>query len=239
MSTRHISSVADDFSGVLAYLKTRGIVANSPEPPLLEKAKRIHRATFSLILWSFRLSRLPEHGRVFVDEIASDALQILPQVLTGYSKTSKLLTRGILENTLRHLYFSDHPIEFLRMNRDGKWYVQIEDLAAYVLHHPAFIETEPKFDAVNKIKSLYTELSAGVHGRSVRDLEMRKALSKIVYDDTVAERETLFVERCAEVVNFSLAVFHRVRFNKLQTEDRRIIFKTMTTRAKAALSDTN
>src|SRR5258707_11561346 len=127
----------------------------------------MHRATFNLILWRFRLSGLPTHGQVFIEEIASDALQILPQILMGYGKTAKLLTRGIVENTLRHLYFSDHPIEFGRMNSEPKWYVKMEELFEYAKIHPILRQTERKFDAMSRLSSLHSELSAGVHGRQV------------------------------------------------------------------------
>ena len=66
-------------------------------------ARTIHGNTYSLILWRFRLRGLPEHAKVFIEEIASDALQILPQIMMGYSKTAKLLIRGISENGL-------HPV---------------------------------------------------------------------------------------------------------------------------------
>src|SRR5271157_4323404 len=175
MAKKPIQSVAGDFALVLEFLKKRGIVPATPPNPLVESAKRIHRATYSLILWRFRLRRIPEHGQVFVEEIASDALQLLPQVLMGYGKTTKLLTRGIVENTLRHLYFSDHPIEFERMNREQKWYVSLEDLFDYAKIHPAFLRTESRFDAISRLASLHSDLSAGVHGRQVQDLEMRLA----------------------------------------------------------------
>src|SRR5208337_5661046 len=119
-------SVAADFASAISFLTHQGIIPATTPAKFQENAKRIHRATFSLILWRFRLKRIPQHGKVFVEEIASDALQILPQALMGYGKTAKLLTRGIIENTLRHLYFSDHPIEFARMNREAKWYLTME-----------------------------------------------------------------------------------------------------------------
>ena len=123
MARRPVPQVAHDLEGVLAFFRERGIVGSPPPGKLLEHAKKIHRATYSLMLWRFRLKGGAEHGRVFIEEVASDALQILPQTLMGYGKTAKLLTRGVIENTLRHIYFSDHPVEFLRMNRDRKWYV--------------------------------------------------------------------------------------------------------------------
>jgi hypothetical protein len=227
MARRAIASIDNDFNSVLVLLKDRGIVATDPKPNLLQVAKSIHAATFSLILWRFRLKRLAPHSRVFIEEIASDALQILPQVLMGYGKTAKLLTRGILENGLRHIYFADHPIEFLRMNREAKWYMGVEQLCDYAKSHPSFIQTETKFDGLAQVTSLYSTLSAGVHGRTVSDLEMRVALQKIAYDQTAAEDAMRSILKCAQAINFLLAIFQREQMRTFQIEDQRTILRTM------------
>jgi hypothetical protein len=152
--------------------------------------------------------------------------------MMGYGKTAKLLTRGVIENALRHIYFSDHPVEFDRMNREAKWYLTQEFLFDYPKTHPVFIESERRFDAVNRLSSLYSELSAGIHGRRVTDLEMRVALGKIRYSEDAANREAPLIERCAEAVNFLLAMFHRDKMRSFQVEDRRIILQTMPSKAR-------
>lgn len=227
MAKRSILSVASDFADVLSFLEERRIVPTSPPGALVENAKRIHGATYSLILWRFRLTGLPEHGQAFIEEIASDALQVLPQVMMGYIKTANLLIRGIIENTLRHLYFSDHPIEFARMNREGKWFMSMENLLEYPKIHPVFIKSEPRFDAINRLSTLNSELSAGIHGRTVRDLEMRTALNKIKYREDVVTKQRERVEKCTEAVNFALAMFHRDKMRAFQVEDQRIILRTV------------
>lgn len=232
MAKPAIPSVAADFGQVLSFLQSNGLVSATPSVSVVTNAKRIHRATYSLILWRFRLHSLPVHGSAFIEEIASDALQLLPQVLMGYGKTAKLLSRGIVENTLRHLYFSDHPIEFGKMNRESNWHMKTSDLFGYLKEHPAFLETERKFDAIARLSSLYSDLSAGIHGRQVRDLEMRVALSKIKYSDQMAGREMALIEKCAESSNFLLAVFHRKQMAKFELEDRRVILRTMPPRAR-------
>ncbi len=224
---RYNDPLTNDLAGVLAFLGSKQVAPSPMRAGMLEHAKRIHRATYSLILWRFRLLKIPEHGQVFIEEIASDALQILPQILMGYGKTAKLLTRGMIENTIRHIYFSDHPIEFGRMNMDRKWYVSIEDLFQYALIHPLFSRTEPLFDSIGKLKSAYDELSAGIHGRKVINLEMRVSLKDIAYHEDAAKVETLLVERCASPINFLLSMFHRDQFRKFQADDRRIILRTM------------
>jgi hypothetical protein len=233
MARKKILSLANDFDNVVAFLQERGILPDALSAATSENARRIHRATYSLILWRFRLKKIPEHGAAFIEEVASDALQILPQVLMGYSKTAMLLMRGILENTLRHVYFSDHPVEFAIMNLEEKWFMSMEQLLDYARAYPDFRKTEPKFDALARMKNLYTDLSAGVHGRRVADLEMRTALARIVYEEQPGARLASFVERCAEVSNFILTIFQRAKFHGFEAEDRRIILRTMDSRARA------
>ena len=162
-----------------------------------------------------------------MDEIASDALQILPQVMMGYGKSVTLLTRGVIENALRHLYFIDHPIEFGRMNRETKWFVTVESLLEYGKNHPVFFKIGAKYSAFDRISSLYSDLSAVVHGRTVNDLEMRVALQKIVYEQTTATRHANWIERAAEATNFLLAMLHQLQMEKFEQEDRRIILGSM------------
>lgn len=232
MAKRPLTSVVNDLNGVISFFKGRGILPTAPSPGQLAGIRRLHRSTYGLILWRFRLRNIPEHGQAFIEEIASDALQILPQALMGYGKTTKLLTRGVIENTLRHIYFVDHPVEFVRMNNEKKYFLAIAEFFEYLGHHPAFLETEPKFDAIGKLNSLYSDLSAGVHGRRVQDLEMRIALDKIAFSQEAFERNVELVERCAEACNFLLATFHKLQMRLFEREDRRILLATMCTKAR-------
>jgi hypothetical protein len=232
MSKPAIPMVANDFAAVIAFFQSKGIVPANPSQNLLVNAKSIHGFTFSLIIWRFRLKSLPTHASVFIEEIASDALQLLPQILMGYSKTAKILTRGIIENTLRHIYFSDHPVEFARMNGSRKWFLTIEDLFDYAKQHPSFTDTEQQFGALADLKSLHSDLSAGIHGRAVTDLEMRVALSKISYDDVAARREVESLRKTSEATNFLLAIFHKAQVAKFQREDQSTILRSMPPRAR-------
>jgi hypothetical protein len=230
---RH-TQIEKDFVEVFQFLSERLALSAKVPLTLQSTAKRIHQYTYSLITWKFRLGKMPTRGRVYIEEIASDALQILPQVLAGYSKTPKLLMRGIIENTLRHIYFYDHPIEFTRTNKAGKWHVTIASMFDFLGAHPEFILTEPKFGALARLSNLYVELSAGVHGRSVRDLETRSALRAIKYDQIKAEQDADLLAKCTTSVNFLLAIFHHEKVWTFPLADRRMILHTMPTEARKA-----
>lgn len=221
-----------DFAEVVEFLKSEGILPQRPTSQQLAVAKKLHAASYSLILWRFRIGRLPEHRRVFLHEIASDALQILPQALMGYGKTTVLLIRSVIENLGRHIYFSDHPIEFQRANMERKWYMAIGEYFDYLKNHPAFLQTERNFDAINRLKSLYDELSAEIHGRKVVHLEMRRALRDIAFDQALFDKQVRFLKRCAEASNFLLLVFHHDRVTSFPQESKQIILRTIPPEAR-------
>jgi hypothetical protein len=237
MAKSAVPSLNDDLKYVTSFFMERRVIPPAPSDAMKDNIRRIHAATFSLILWRFRLKKLLPHAKPFIEEIASDALQILPQVLLGYGKTVKLLTRGIIENTLRHIYFSDHPVEFQRMNYEVRWFLPTSELFTYVKVHPRLAMVEKRFDAIGRLSSLYSDLSAGVHGQTVADLDMRVSLKKIKYVDHAAKKDAALAERCACASNFLLAVFHGQKVAWFQTEDQTIILQTMPPRGRRAWRD--
>ena len=148
-----------------------------------------------------------------------------------------MLMRGLIENTLRHLYFTDHPVEFSRMNRDAKWYVSVEGLFEYIRNHHDFIKSEQRFDAISQLSSLYSRLSAGVHGRTVKDLEMKTALERIKFDHNNAKEDIDYLNKCAQAVNFLLAIFHRHQVRSFSGIDQRLVFRGMPPEARRVWTD--
>jgi hypothetical protein len=237
VARRPFPGAATDLDEVTPLFQKSGILPSKISAPQAAILKRIHLSTYSLILWRFRLKKLPAHGVPFIEEIASDALQILPHTLRGYNKSAVLLTRGIIENVFRHIYFSDHPIEFARMNRDKKWYQTIDFLQDYLKSHPIFIEVEPRYDAIAKLTSLYSELSAVVHGRTVGHLQMKLALKELTYDSVIAGKLSDNLVRCVAACNFLLAAFHKEQVDRFHVEDRRLILRTMPAHARNVWGD--
>ena len=157
--------------------------------------------------------------------------------MIGFSKTAKLLMRGVIENTLRHIYFSDHPIEFALMNRDRKWYMEMREMLDYAKEHPDYALSEPQFDAIAKLRSLYSELSGSVHGGKVANLEMRAALLQIKFDRAAATNEAIALEKVVEACNFMMAIYHREQLRRFADADRRAILQSMSRKARQVYGD--
>lgn len=230
-------SRSKDLAEILTYLSETPLIPNPVTRDIALIAKKIHDATYSLVLWRYCLSKIPKQSKPFVEEIVSDALQILPQVLLGYTRPTKLLLRGIIENTLKFIYFIDHPVEYKIMNEPSKWYMGVDKLFDYTKSHPNYKISEKSFDAINRLQSLYSELSGWIHGRTVKELETRLALNKIAFSISVARKELKLVTRCAEAVNFLLAIENRAELRSFSTEDKTYIFTTMPKAARALWHD--
>src|SRR5258708_33929582 len=72
-------------------------------------------------------------------------------------------------------------------------------------------------------KSLYSDLSGGVHGRTVHDLEMRSALRKIYYEPAAAAKEVERLRTYTAAVHFRLAISHADKIRTLEPQSRRIV----------------
>lgn len=227
MSLKLPPQVSADFIEVCSHLRQRGILEDSVSNELTSHLRTIHRFLYSIILWRFRLKGINACGRPFLEEMASDALQVMPHVVMGFSKTSRLLVRGIIENALRHVYFNDHPVEFVRLNSPKKWFIQFKELVEYLRDHPHHESSAPWQACVGDLNSIYSELSVSVHGQKVSDLEMHSALAAICCTEKSAGAEVGYVRRASIATNSLLAIYHRRRFSSFAVEDRRIILRTL------------
>lgn len=226
--------VGKDFDEVVAFLKKRHLLVSEPTGTFLSTLRRMHSRSYSLLVWRFRCTGLPPRAKFFLDEIASDTIQIIPQALMGYRKPVYLLIRGSIENMLRHIYFSDHEVEFIRTNEEKKWYLSVEDLFEYSRMHPVLRVAEKRFDAINRLRTLYDDLSVGIHGRKVEHLEFRKALADIRFDLDEFKKQQTFLERCSESGNFLLSVFNRSRYRSFPNETKSVISASMSAAARRA-----
>ena len=225
-SPSYLAQVNEDLAETLAMLQVRTIAPVAMTAPILKTLLSMHHAVYSLCIWS-HFVKVEEHGQLYLREIASDAIQIEPHVLSGFSRTSMLLARSIIENTLRHIYFTDHPVEFERANRDVKFYLSAEELFEYSRNYIHFAEPEVRFQPLSKLRNEYRSLSATVHGGRVNDLSLHKALKTVVFDPADLDAQVGHVKAVAEACNFLLLIFHKNRSGKIPAPLRKVIMMTL------------
>lgn len=230
----YLAQVEEDLSETLAMLQKRSMAPAVIPVPIRKKFLAMHHAIYSLCIWSHFIKG-EEHGRFYLIQIASDAIQIEPHVLCGFSRTAMLLARSIIENTLRHIYFTDHPVEFERSNRDAKFYLSAEELFEYCRNYVHFIDPEKRFQPLSKLRHLYSALSATVHGGKVSNMALHKALKTVVFDPADLDDQLKHVSAVTESCNFLMMIFHKKRSSKLPVGLRKIIMMTIAARGRKVI----
>jgi len=115
--------------------------------------------------------------------------------------------------------------------------LEMKDLLEYAKEHPDYVVLEPKFDALAKLRSLYSRtVRRGSRGK-VSNLEMRAALSHIKFDKTAATKDAVSLEKVVEACNFMLAIYHREQLRRFAEADRRAILHSMSRKARQVYGD--
>ncbi len=231
--TNHIDQ---DFNDLLDFLATNKLVKATFIKEQKALVRKTHQYVYSLMWWKFQINPKEYHKKVFLHEMASDSIQIIPQSLMGYFKTSSLLIRGVVECLLKHIYYSDHPVEYELLQLNDSNYTPVRQMFDYLYKHPLFIATEEKFDAINRLKVLYGDLSSTVHGVKIKNLQMKTGLASIRPEKNILVDIVALLKKCIESINFILIIYHRNYFNKLHLHDREVLLRALPKKAKQIIS---
>lgn len=235
MSRPRIEVVETDFQNVVAHLVGKGVLPKDVPVDINAALRRMHSSIYASLIWKVRLQDVPERGKVFLKEIASDCIQILPLTSFGFRKAPMVLLRGAIENCLRYVYFIDHPIEFEWMNDPNKkWFLQPSEFFSYMKEHPKLVDINQEFQLTQKLQSSYDSLCKIVHGSRVENMQMVDALSKVVLDKSLVLTQSSIVEETLSCVNLAMWILNHPRTGFSRSDDR-IVKRAMTTAARRAL----
>lgn len=149
------------------------------EHPVNQKAvfRAAHRYAYCLSLLAKAATSEDEHRRVFLQELASDALHLLHILMMGDGRGGSFYLRSMIENFWRHSYFKDHVVEYGWLTSRKKYYMTLKDLRDYCSWLDAFTGGVKK--ALMSLEGSYVDLSKRVHSTSVRTLVLRESLEHI------------------------------------------------------------
>jgi len=131
----------------------------------------------------------------------------------GHKKSTGILLRSIIESSLKHIYFIDHPIEFIWITTRPEYFKSMASLYDYIKTHPLFLDINRQFDIGNELKQKYDKYSKLVHTQNVSYMQLFKSLSNIKRDEQlIKDYETDFVIT-GNVINLMLGIYHKKKFN--------------------------
>ena len=171
-------SVNDDFEQIwLHYTASEKFRIHEPA-----KAKHLLRTVHRFAIVSSILNKsIPrnrsEHRRVFLTEFSSDAIHLMHALLVGDVRGGRFYFRSVVENTWRHVYYKDHPVEYRWLNSESQIFSTIDELRSYCSRTDE-IDVRLK-KSLHRIASGYQKLSKFVHSSNATNLQLQKRLADI------------------------------------------------------------
>ncbi|WP_175689714.1 hypothetical protein [Burkholderia anthina] len=168
----------------------KGRMADSTrQRPLIASA---HKFAICFSQLSRAMGVLPAHRRIFLQEIASDAIHLVHVLVGGDARGARFYLRSVIENFWRHHYFRDHPVEYGWLHTRSKYFLEMKTLREHCGWLDCFQgKINPLFGDLSR---LYGELSTAVHSTSSKTLVLRQALDDIrltVEQSTEVSRDLL------------------------------------------------
>jgi hypothetical protein len=197
-----------DFQRFVKGLEAKGGI-NDDNRSSLRSFRKIHDITYVIAIWEEKLTTFfqEENQYFFVSDLKSDLVQLMTIVLVGHKKSTALLLRSAIENTLKHLFFYHHPIEFIQY-RAGNYPCKLEDLSRYARDHPFIGQKVSESKVIDQLVSRYKELSKRVHGRNTPHQELAENLESIRFDPIFFEEILHGVNELGNAVGFIFYLFH-------------------------------
>jgi len=192
----------------------------------------LHKRLFSLGELKYQLKIQDNERMDFLDELHSDIVYVMITAILGLKKSLFLSIRGCIEDTIRHIYYKDHPVEFLILNKAGDSQISVADNFAYLQKHPSLEKPKKLCDLINDLHSFYGISSRYVHSSSLQHFQLSKSVSSIKFTDAEFKKQILDLGSILEKLIVILIIFHRSLFDNISVPSKRMILQSVSSTNK-------
>lgn len=230
-----ISSCNDDFEEIKKYFEKTHNISIPFENKNVSAVKKTHGTVYGYLILKSKL-RVNNKANIFLSEMQSDYLQLMPLVLNGYEKLPMILLRDILENTLKFIYYYDHPVEFILLEDKNKNYIFVEDLVRYVCEHPKIKHHSEELQLLSRSKTKYSELSKYIHSKDGNYMQLIKYLKQIKFSKIFCAKFLIEFKQIHSIITTLLILFLNEKYSLLSIPDRRFILNSVSKADKKYLT---
>lgn len=221
-----IDSCKDDFRELYKYFTETQNIHIPFDAENIDTVKKIHEKTYAYLILKSKLN-VRNHANIFLSEIQSDYLQLIPLLLKGYDKLVMILLRDILENILKFIYYFHHPIEFTLLEEKSKNYIFFEELIKYVCEHPNIKSHAVELNLLNRIKPKYSELSKYVHSKDVNYMHLIKYLKQIKFNKEFSRKFLNEFKEMHSITISLLILFLHEKYSVISIPNKRFILNSI------------
>lgn len=177
MSDSEIQANAESFrSGLIDVIRGNFDLISSSDAGKLDAAYA--RLTCLQAIRSYIIQDTVSEGALgFYTEMQSDALTSQVLIMTGASRSALKSLRSVIENFIRSIYYTDHPIEY-RQWEIGKHRPTFKSFFDYFETHPDLVDRSSGILNLSILHATWKELSQAVHA-SAKTERMSDSNNKI------------------------------------------------------------
>jgi hypothetical protein len=230
--------VDQDFEEMKNYLKRRAIIDDEWLDRNQSNLILLHNLVMTFLIWDHNFRKKDDNQRYFIGEVRSDCINGILAVLTGSKKSVNLILRGMVESTLNHFYYFDHPIEYemLQSGNSNDDYLTFKELTNYIRKHPLMAICLKDTQVLERLDKCYKATSKFVHAQSPKFMQLSKALSEVSFDPIFFEWYVKKFQEVTSDLNVLLVLFHYEDFRAMQRDYRKLIMSQLTKENKVILA---
>ena len=161
--------------------------------------------------------------------------QSLPLALQGFAKPVAMLLRSVIENTLRHVFYFDHEVEYERSDKDAGYHMGLDDLWSYAKNHPRLVEFPGHGEFLGVLHTYYSEFSSLVHSNLQIGMTLAESLSSITFELKYIQKFSKQILDIAQSTTYLLIAFCQASDITLTPATRLLMLDIMTNRQRGLL----
>lgn len=223
--------IKSDFSALWGSVGKDRLEDATAQRALLVSA---HKFAVCFSQLSRAMAGLDDNRRLFLQELASDAIHLVHVLFMGDARGARFYLRSVIESFWRHHYFRDHPVEYGWLHTRSKYYTEIKSLREHCGWLDCFQGSAKTFH--DDLGRLYGELSSSVHSTSSNTLVLRSTIEDIRL--TVAQSVTLSrdLQQVMKPVLFLCILSEQDSFNGLHINMQNVLLNALTVRQRRLLA---
>ena len=224
-----------DFEEVIKYYRAFKIQNEFFEKQNLNLLAQIHKLVGGLNVLS-TLGGMPEYSMPYLEQLESDATQLINSAMIGNERGFKLLERSLIENSLRFFYYFHHEIEHYLLQTDSSSYMSFKELCDYAKAHPFFKENTSEVEgSIGVLHSKYSEPSRVVHAGTIKEMSFVKGIISLHKPMANLDKEIESFNIISQNIMYLLGLFLKNKMTSLNGDECRVVTLLLSSKQKKEL----
>ncbi|MCR5888900.1 hypothetical protein LRS06_14215 [Hymenobacter sp. J193] len=205
--------IKSDLENTINFFKQQEKQPQTPQNPHLEEiVKNIHKTAYCIKLFSIKLdSNIALNKKIFVKGMLSDYITIMHLLINNFEISSELTLRRIIELFYNHIYYYDHPIEYIQLEQGKNEYTPIIELKKYVEKHPLIPNSKDDNIKImnDNIFNHYHNISRTVHAKGSEHMALFDNIQQLKNSFAYISQFLIDINSISQAIIYILFKIHK------------------------------